>query len=99
MTTGDVLEVEGGMLWVRDEVAARSEARVEAVACSKCGERESTRPKILGHGDLIRDAPLLCASPFSSYVRRAHIMCVSHFIEKGDGLVAVRLTLIQKQDV
>jgi hypothetical protein len=33
--------------------------------------RESTGPEILGHGDLIRDAPLLHASPFSSYGRHA----------------------------
>jgi hypothetical protein len=30
---GDVFEVDGGMVLVRDEAAARSEARVEAVAC------------------------------------------------------------------
>jgi hypothetical protein len=31
--------------------------------------RESTGPKILGHGDIMQDAPLVCASPFFSYGR------------------------------
>jgi hypothetical protein len=29
--------------------------------------RESTGPEILGHGDLMRDVPLLRVSPISSY--------------------------------
>jgi hypothetical protein len=33
-----VLEVDGGMLRVRDEAAACSEARIEAAACSKTGD-------------------------------------------------------------
>jgi hypothetical protein len=32
---GDVLEVDGGMLWVRDEAAACSKAGVVAAVCSE----------------------------------------------------------------
>jgi hypothetical protein len=33
--------------------------------------RDSIGPEILGHGDLMRDAPLLHTSPFSSYGKHA----------------------------
>jgi hypothetical protein len=46
--------------------------------------RESAGPKILGHGNIIRDMPLVQSSPFSSYGRRASERCLSHFIAKGD---------------
>jgi hypothetical protein len=35
---GDVLEVDGGMLRLEDEAAARSEARVKAAASSEAGD-------------------------------------------------------------
>jgi hypothetical protein len=38
---GDMLEVDGGVLWVRDKAAACSEAGVEAVACSEVGDEAS----------------------------------------------------------
>jgi hypothetical protein len=46
--------------------------------------RESVGPKILGHGDLMRDAPLVRASSFSSYGRHMYQGRVSHLIAKRD---------------
>jgi hypothetical protein len=46
--------------------------------------RERAGPKILGHGDIMRDAPQVRSSTFSSYGRRASERRVSHFIAKVD---------------
>jgi hypothetical protein len=46
----------------------------------------------------MRDAPLVRTSPFSSYGRRAYYNHVSHFIEKGEALLVVHLSLIRKRD-
>jgi hypothetical protein len=40
--------------------------------------RESVGPEILGHVDIMRDAPLVQASPFSSYGICAYQGCLSY---------------------
>jgi hypothetical protein len=45
------------------------------------------------------DMPLVRASPFSWYWRRAYYRHMSHLIAKGDALVVEHLTLIRKRDV
>jgi hypothetical protein len=46
----------------------------------------------------MRDAPIVCASPFSSYWRCAYYRRVLHFIVKGGMLLVACLALVQKQD-
>jgi hypothetical protein len=41
----------------------------------------------------MRGTPILHASVFSSFWRRAYYRRVSHFIAKGDGLFVARLAL------
>jgi hypothetical protein len=53
---------------------------------------------MLGHGDLMKDAPLLHVSPFFLICEMRPITRVSHFIQKGDRLIVARLALIQKRD-
>jgi hypothetical protein len=74
----------------------RMVSRVRALGGNEkllCVVRESVGPEILGHGDIMRDAPLVRASPFFSYGRCVYQGRISHFIVKGDMLTRRGLTL------